>query len=189
METISWSQYSKKFNEILEMDSPTPPYNKEAYLNYVKLNKSRQNRWLKKGVLSEEIKNIVSKLKSEQKWIVITEPWCGDASHSLPFLKLIADLSTKIDLQIVYRDSPPEIINEYLTDNGKAIPKLIIRDKNDEDLAIWGPRPEPCQKLFKEMRANNTSQEEQKITLQNWYNNDKGQTLQDEIKILLENCR
>ncbi len=53
-------------------------------LIYAKLNWSRMNRWLKVGTLSDEIKETLSKVDTVQHWVVITEPWCGDAAHIAP---------------------------------------------------------------------------------------------------------
>lgn len=46
--TLNWTEYLKLFEDILAGKNNAAPYDKEAYLNYVKLNYSRQERWLKK---------------------------------------------------------------------------------------------------------------------------------------------
>lgn len=45
------------------------------------------NRWFKTGRLLDEMVTLIRQIDQPQHWIVITEPWCGDASHSIPFLK------------------------------------------------------------------------------------------------------
>jgi hypothetical protein len=144
---MNFDAYHALFKEILDSKNPVAPYDKSDYLNYVKLNLSRSNRWLKTAQILSEIKEKIVSIKEEQNWILITEPWCGDASHSVPFIFLLSELSHKIKLEIQLRDSNSEI-EKYLTNGGKSIPILVIRDKNLKDLAVWGPRPKVCQALY-----------------------------------------
>ena len=58
---------------------------------------------------------------------------------------------------------------------------MIIRDGNNKDLFVWGPRPEPAAILFLESKAQQLSVVDQKVALQNWYNKDIGHTIQKEI--------
>lgn len=182
---INWSEYETLFTEILEGKEKNSPYDKPAYLEYVKLNKSRQDRWLKKGSLNEELKQSILSINDKQTWYAITEPWCGDAAHSLPFFKMMADLNSNIELKIVRRDTPPFMIEDYLTNGGKSVPKVIARNSMNEDLWVWGPRPKEAQNLYLEMRDNNLDFNDQKIKLQQWYNKDKGQSLQSEMDLHL----
>jgi hypothetical protein len=182
---VGWSTYINTFDEIINSEIPPVPYDNPAYLDYLKLNRSRQKRWLKTGVIQEELKNAVTEIKTAQTWYIITEPWCGDAAHSVPFLKLIADLNPLIDLKMVWRDTAPFMIEDYLTNGGKSVPKLVIRDSVEKDLANWGPRPSECQKIYLGLKENEAEFEEVKVTLQNWYNKDKGQSLQSELLDLI----
>ena len=74
-------------------------------------------------------------------WLVITESWCGDASPSLPVMNKIAELSSHLELRIVLRDEHPELMDVFLTNGARSIPKLIVLDGNTNDvLGEWGPR-------------------------------------------------
>jgi len=183
--TATWEDYLSAFEHLLNSDNHSAPYTNPAYLDYVKLNHSRQKRWLKTGVLNQEIIAEVKKINIAQTWYIITEPWCGDAAHSIPFLKLITEHNPLITIKIVWRDTPPLVIEDYLTNGGKSVPKLVVRDAEENDLFTWGPRPEPCQKVYLEMKERNAPFEEQKVVLQNWYNTDKGLTLQKELLALI----
>jgi hypothetical protein len=183
---VDWTAYINTFDEILNSPVPQAPYDNPAYLDYLKLNRSRQKRWIKTGQIQEKLKQAISTIKTPQKWYLITEPWCGDAAHSVPFIKLAADLNPLISLKIVWRDTPPLMIEDYLTNGGKSVPKLVIRDNEEKDLANWGPRPVECQKIYLDLKEKEADFEEVKITLQSWYNKDKGQSLQDEMVELIE---
>jgi hypothetical protein len=182
---MNYNDYQRLFNEILNGNITDSPYTDPHYLDYVKLNESRQNRWLKTGKLSTETQSTIQSIASEQQWLLITEPWCGDAAHSIPFIVKMAELNPLIRLSFQLRDSKESEINHYLTNGGKSIPILIVRDKEGKDLFFWGPRPSECQSLYLNLKASNASFEEQKVTLQQWYNENKGSDLQQEICDLL----
>jgi len=182
---MNFNTYTTLFKDIIDGTNATAPYDDPHYVEYVKLNASRQNRWMKTGVLSTELISSIEQIKEEQNWLLITEPWCGDASHNVPFIEKMAELNPKIKLVIQLRDATNSEIDNYLTNGGKSIPILVVRNTKNEDLFVWGPRPSVCQEIFLEMKNNNLPLDEQKIILQNWYNDDKGVSIQKELNKLI----
>lgn len=182
---MKFEEYSSYFESILAHPEQFEVYQDEEYLAYTKLNWSRMNRWMKKLIIEKEVINLIDNFNSKQHWILITEPWCGDAAHAIPVIyKMIKD-NPNIDLDIQLRDEDPFLIDQYLTNGGKSIPKLIIRDDSNLDIAVWGPRPSDCADLFERMKANGSEFDEIKEEIQKWYNQDKGIAIQKEIAKLL----
>ena len=66
------------------------------------------------------------------------EGWCGDGSQILPYLAKMAHESNNIQLKILLRDENPEIMDQYLTNGSKSIPKLISVDSEDEEIFTFG---------------------------------------------------
>lgn len=189
---MDFNAYTEYFQEILnrEEGSQLPPYDNADYLNYAKLNFSRSKRWLKTAVLSSEVQNAVDAINFPQKWIVITEPWCGDAAHVIPFIQMIAARNPNIEIDYELRDAEPFRIEKYLTRGGRSIPKLIIKDTEGNDLATWGPRPAGCQVLYDTLVLENKDFETVKTEIQNWYNNDKGNEIMAELtQVILSTSR
>lgn len=181
------TEYEQQFLDILEGKQRQAPYNNENYLNYVKLNSSRMKRWYKTGKIIPELAAKITAMKSPQEWVLITEPWCGDAGQIHPFIAKMAALNPLITLKIQNRDAPNSEIENYLTNGGKSIPKLIVRDTLGKDLFTWGPRPQPAQDIhLSHLNNENVSAEQKKIELQNWYNQDKGMTTQKELLQLIQ---
>ena len=178
---MNYTEYKQLFEKILENANPTHPYNDASYLDYTRLNRSRMNRWDKQLKLDENLAFLIEKIASPQYWIVITEPWCGDAAHIVPFLIKLAEQNSLISYEIQLRDSEPFLIQNYLTKGTKSIPKLIVRDEKGNDIFNWGPRPKGAQALMEKMKAENVDNGTIKIALQNWYNNDKGVSLYNEL--------
>ncbi|MBZ9632234.1 thioredoxin family protein [Salegentibacter sp. LM13S] len=188
---MNFQEYSIYFKNILlkPVTEHQPPYDNPDYLNYTKLNWSRMNRWFKTGKLSNDIVEVVKKIDQPQHWIIITEPWCGDAAHNIPFIEMIASENTLITVSYELRDAAPYRIEQYLINGTQSIPKLIIKDEKGEDLATWGPRPENCQKIYAELLKEQASFEIIKTEIQNWYNLDKGKGLQKELEDVLSSTR
>lgn len=178
---MNFQSYLDYFNQILNSANPEGPYNQPDYLEYTRLNWSRLNRWLKHGVLSPRLQEFITGIEKPQSWIIITEPWCGDAAHTVPFMEMTAALNPLIAVSYELRDSPPHRITQYLTNGSKSIPILIVKNENGEDLFRWGPRPKDAQQLFLKLHAENAVFDEMKTALQKWYNKDKGEAFQEEL--------
>lgn len=178
---MNFQEYLTYFEGVLANPEQYPTYTDPDYYNYTKLNWSRNNRWLKRFEVSEELREKMSTIAQPQTWILITEPWCGDAAHSVPQIAKIADLNPQITLDIQLRDTEPFLIEQYLTNGGKSIPKLIVRDAEGKDLFVWGPRPDALQDLFLKFKEEGKEFEEIKEFIQKWYNDDKGDELQKEF--------
>jgi len=184
---MNFTQYQDYHHGILARDEAArpAPYDNPDYFDYTRMNWQRSARWLKTGVLNDETLAAAASIRSPQKWIVITEPWCGDAAHIVPFLYLIAQTNPLIQIVFELRDQEPFRIDQYLTRGGRSIPKLIIRDEHDHDLATWGPRPAGCQEIYDRLMEEKADFETVKTALQNWYNADKGTEIQREISRLI----
>lgn len=182
---MNWQEYLDYTHEILSSPDPQPPYNNPDYFQYTKMNDARTRRWIKTNPITEETKTIVANIREPQQWIVITEPWCGDAAHIVPVIYLMSALNDKITLQVQLRDSHSEI-EKYLTNGSKSIPMLIVRNEKGEDIFHWGPRPKEGQALYLSLKERNADFEETKIAIQNYYNADKALSTQSEIAKLLQ---
>jgi len=184
---MTLSSYLNYFKNIIENTDKniSDIYQNPEFLEYTKLNWSRTNRWLKTGKLTLETIQKLKKIQNRQNWIVITEPWCGDASHIIPFIELMARENSLISVEYELRDQPPFRINDYLVNGGKSIPILIMQDKNKNDFGVFGPRPKECHQLYLTEKERGADLERLKIALQKWYNADKGIQIQKEIIALL----
>lgn len=181
---MNFQEYRAYFESILKKaeTEQQAPYDNPDYLDYTKLNWSRMNRWFKTGKLSGELVETIKKIKSPQHWIIITEPWCGDAAHNIPFLEMMADHNPLISISYELRDTEPFLIDQYLTNGTKSIPKLIIRDEQGKDMGTWGPRPRDCQKMYVNLINEKADFEKVKVEIQNWYNTNKGIDIQNELR-------
>ena len=182
---MDFKTYQLTFMEIMADTQPSFPYDNPDYLNYTRLNWARLQRWLKAGILDEELVNAIIRINEAQFWTVITEPWCGDAAHTLPFVHRLSELNALINVDYQLRDTPPFLINSYLTNGSKSIPKLVIKNNAGQLIGVWGPRPANCQRLYDQMLSDHVDIEQKKLALQQWYNADKGLSFQNELLALI----
>ncbi len=182
--SYSYSEYRKLVTDLLREGKSTGEEQSEELTNYSSLNETRMNRLEKTMKIAEENDNKLKSLNNEFIWLVISEGWCGDAAQLLPiFNKMTEAADGKIDLLIVLRDDNLDLMDHFLTNKGRAIPKLIVIDKETSGaLAHWGPRPKGAADLISDYKKEHGVFDEKiKTELQLWYLHDKGNTTQEEI--------
>ena len=178
---MNYTTYLHLFEDVLNGKSTDPHYSDPKYLHYTKLNQSRMSRWQKTLELNQELVEEIKKISRPQKWIVITEHWCGDAAPVVPFLARLAEQNPLIQLDMQLRDQEPFLINSYLTNGSKSIPKLIVQDNEGNDLFTWGPRSAAATQFISDLKSSGADSDTIKTELQNWYNKDKGVEFQKEL--------
>lgn len=179
---MNYGRYRSLLQDLLAQGKTTGHNQSEQYLGYAKLNLQRMQRLEKTAELTGELMETLGRLKQDLVWLVITEGWCGDAAQNLPFFEKMERACPRISLRLVLRDDNPELMDSYLTNGTRSIPKLICLEKDTlTERFNWGPRPAALQTLVLEMKKNQVSSEEKSLTVQKWYNADKGWSLQKEF--------
>ncbi|WP_026838351.1 thioredoxin family protein [Gillisia sp. JM1] len=172
---------------LSEMGKTSGDNQTQALADFTTLNLRRMSRLNKTLKLDDELIEALNTITKPQTWLVITEAWCGDSAQSLPIIGKMANYSEKITLSVVLRDENPELMEQYLTNGSKSIPKLIVFDNRDQELFTWGPRPIPAQQLFINWKNNPQGRnwEDFEKELHTWYARDKSKAMQQEFIQLL----
>ncbi len=182
--SYTYLEYRKLVSDLLIENKSTGYEQSEDLTHYSSLNDARMNRLDKTiNITADNIARLKA-LKKDYLWIVLSEGWCGDAAQILPILNKMADDSDKkIEMKIVLRDDNDDLMNMFLTNKGKAIPKLIIVEKaTGLILDHYGPRPVGANNLVKDYKEKfGVIDEKIKTDLQLWYLNDKGIAVQNEV--------
>jgi len=184
----SYTEYRDHVTALLKEGKSTGNEQSEALTHYSELNEVRMNRLDKTIKISEEVSLELQQLKRDYIWLVLSEGWCGDAAQILPVMHKMAEASPRIELKIVFRDENEALMNLFLTNGTKSIPKLIVLDKNTlEVLGDFGPRPQGAKQLMLDYKAEHgVIDETAKTNLQLWYLHDKGLSVQHEIMDLMK---
>ena len=184
---LTYSAYRHLVSQLSEQNATTGLEQTEALISYTKLNEKRMKRWDKTLKILEKSQNKIAEFNQDITWLVITESWCGDAAHVLPAINKIAELNHHITLKIVLRDENLALMDLFLTNGSRSIPKLIMIDNETGDvLNTYGPRPSEATSFVNRYKAKyGKLTPEFKEDLQHCYNNDKAQNIIKDITEML----
>lgn len=190
-EALAYAGYRELVSELLAQGKTTGDDHSEEMLHYTKMNVQRMNRVDKTTTLSEELLTTLSQLKGKYRLLVITEGWCGDAAQIVPVInKIVAAVPDKFDLKFVLRDENLPLIDSHLTNGGRAIPVLLVLDeKGNLLLPMWGPRPTVLQGIMAEWKDEGVEMPELAEKLHGWYAKDKTKAIQEELNTLLKQLK
>jgi len=185
---LTWAAYMDLFARVVAEGRTTGPVQTEDLFAYTKLNLSRSRRWNKTLKVLPELEAGLP-IKAPQTWLVLTETWCGDAAQCNPIIAELAERTPGITLRFALRDEHLTIMDRYLTNGGRSIPKLIAWDDvTGEEIFTWGPRPAAAQELYSAYLAQPVeirNAEAMKEQLHRWYFDDAGVSVQKELLALV----
>lgn len=185
--SYSYQEYRNLVSDLLAEGKSTGHEQSDALTNYSMLNDRRMKRLDKTLKIDDQVKDAFTNAKTDITWLVLTEGWCGDAAQSLPVINKLAEMNDGIKLRIISRDDNDELMNNFLTNGGKSIPKLIAYNKETQEVVdSWGPRPTVATKMVNDYKELHGSLDPQfKQDLQVWYNKDKGNNIAEDLAKLL----
>ena len=183
----TYNEYKEMVLQLIKEGKSTGVDQNENLYNFTKLNNQRMKRLDKQTRLSEQALEKTQTIKKDFTWLVLTESWCGDAAQTLPVINKFAEANEKIDLKVVLRDENEDLMNHFLTDGNKSIPKLIVLDNaSNKVVGSWGPRSERAAKMVTDYKEKHGKIDDQfKMALQNWYNEDRGAHIEKELVDLI----
>jgi hypothetical protein len=185
---LTYEEYTDLINGLYKVGKTTNDDNQESQLEYTKLNIHRSSKWDKRGKISAELSEKLKSFPFKMTWVIISEGWCGDSSQIIPFIQKMTEQTNQIEMKLLLRDKYPEVMDAFLTNGARSIPKLIaLRSDTLEVIGEWGPRPKEAQERYLDERAN--PEIENKIATQNlhlWYARNKGEAIQQEFLLLLD---
>ena len=183
---FSIDEYNDFFEKASVGQIHEAPYDNPAFASYTAANYKRSQQIRTKVDLDKKLYNALNAGIESWTWVLITEPWCGDASFIQPVIEALC-LAGQVDLRIALRDKEPEMMNAYLTNGGKSIPKLVVLDKDYIEIFQWGPRPAELQQMVTELLRNGGSSDEKLKLAHQWYRKYGNKAVQEELLHLVKN--
>ena len=191
---MTYQTYRQLTDELLAQGKTTGGNHSEAMIHYTQLNVVRMNRLDKTTRLLEGVKEQLQQINRPMIWLTLTEAWCGDAAQIIPVLQKMTEVNELVELRLILRDEHLEIMNAFLTNGGRSIPKVILLDAQTLGvLGSWGPRPAAVQEMVMSAKADLdvlTDKEDKKnryheliTAAQKWYAKDKTRSIQEEFLV------
>lgn len=180
---MSYQEYREFVELLFSKGKTTGPNQSPAYLDYTKMGIQRMKKWDKISQVSPLMKEKVTQLPP-QTWLVLTEAWCGDAAQSIPYLQKLTEENPSIQLRLILRDENLEIMDAFLTNGARSIPKLIALGPDLEEVYFtWGPKPHYLiekQRAFRQDPQGKTSADFSREA-HLWYAKDRHQAIEQEF--------
>lgn len=180
--SISFEAYLEDAKNRLE--NPKTPQ-EEEFKHYYELGLQRMERTLKKLNFEGALQEKSSQKNFDGKFLIITEAWCGDASAAVP--AIVKFFEGKNDVRIFLRDSDETLIDQFLTNGTRSIPKVLILNPDFTLKNTWGPRPKYGNELLSKYKNNPETYTKDQFynDLQVYYSRNRGKDVLEEIIDLL----
>ena len=181
--------YQEFFNITSTMaeEGKTSGEQEEGHIAATKMNAHRMKRVEKTTVLDEAMSARLKHFGPGLKFLIVAETWCGDAGQNVPSMAVMGRACNCVDIRVIMRDEHLDIMDQFLTNGGRAIPIMLLLDEDYNVLGKWGPRPRVIQEqVMKNKETQEFTKEEMNVEVQRWYTKDKGLSLQTEIIHMLE---
>ncbi len=183
---MSFAEYSGLVAALSAEGRTTGTDNSPAMVEYTRLNDARMRRLQKTVQAMPWAADAAQNVQRRMIWLILTESWCGDAAQNIPPIEKIAEHGQNIETRYLLRDENLPLMDRFLTEGGRAIPKLIAVDAESyEIIGSWGSRPVAAQALYHQMKEEGRPKSEIGEALQRWYLADKTISLQTELEHLM----
>jgi len=188
---FTWKEYLEFSKNLFEgqerTTSESETYNTQEILEYTKLNLARINRINNQFNFSDSLKSTISEIPTKWRWIMLAESWCGDVAQVGPVIAQIAESSENIEFSVALRDKNLNLMDQFLTNGGRSIPKLICFDASTyQVIGSWGPRPQALQVLLNNWSSEPLTLMQKAEKLHKWYADDKTEHTQIELNEVLK---
>lgn len=179
---LTYDEYLEHWQELAN----TPPSeaedkNERKLIHYYKYNWKRSQAVSEAYEPSEELKDAMARIDEPQLWMVLTEPWCGDSAYNLTVIAEAAQLSDQVSLRILLRDDNLDLMDQYLTEGGRRIPKLVAFDEDGRELFQWGARPDGARSLRRSLVEQDLDSGTVVQRLLDWYDEGGWKEVDDEL--------
>ncbi|MFM6946356.1 MAG: thioredoxin family protein [Flavobacteriales bacterium] len=186
-QALNYSAYLQLSEQLVAEGKTSGPNQSEAYVHYTKLNFQRMKRLNKTVEIPESLCELLVQKANNWTWLTLTEPWCGDAAQCVPVIHKLGTVCQEITSVYLLRDEHPTIMDAFLTNGGRSIPKLICLDVQGKVLFTWGPRPAVIQAVMNELKAAGISDIPTIVeAIQKAYNADQQAGIYAEFEALLK---
>ena len=153
---------------------------------YSKYNMERQARVESLWTASQPFEKAVMSVPGPSEWLFITDDWCVDSAYSLPLVHWGSQQRDDVTLRILLKDDHTSIMDRFLTNGKRSIPKFVGLDREGQVLFIWGPQPEAIQDIRQQLMDEKAEGRIVSSTTVDWYAEEGWLEVERELTRVLE---
>jgi hypothetical protein len=95
---------------------------------------------------------------ADLRCMILAAEWCGDVVRNVPVVFRALE-NSGIPTEVLIMEQHPDVMDQFLTMGGKAIPIVIFTDAGGFVLGQWGPRPKHVQEAMIAFKQANPDRE------------------------------
>lgn len=132
----------------------------QQFIEGMSKNREKFQEWMDSFRWPEEELAYYESLRNRDdlRCLILAAEWCGDVVRNVPVV-LKALEPAGIPVRILIMEEHPEVMDQFLTMGGKAIPIVIFTDAGGYVLGHWGPRPKHVQEAMTAFKLANPDRE------------------------------
>jgi hypothetical protein len=96
--------------------------------------------------------------RDDLRCLILAADWCGDVVRNVPVVFRALEHSG-MPVEVFIMEEHTDLMDQFLTMGGRAIPIVIFADTGGFVLGQWGPRPKHVQEVMVEFKKNNPDRE------------------------------
>jgi hypothetical protein len=96
--------------------------------------------------------------RDDLRCLIVAADWCGDVIRNVPVVFRALE-NSGIPVEVLIIEQNYDVIDQFLTGGGRAIPIVIFTDTGGFVLGHWGPRPKHVQAVMTQFKQENPDRE------------------------------
>ncbi|MEI7026949.1 thioredoxin family protein [Paenibacillus sp. y28] len=96
--------------------------------------------------------------RDDLRCLILAAEWCGDVVRNVPVVFRALEHSG-IPVEVLIIEQHDDVMEQFLTMGGRAIPIVIFADTGGFVLGQWGPRPKHVQAVMTRFKQENPDRE------------------------------
>lgn len=153
---------------------------------YSKYNLERQERVEELWSASDAFIEAVLSAPGPADWLFITDDWCVDSAYSLPLVLWGTQQRDDISLRILLKDEHPDIMELFLTNGKRSIPKFVGLDTQGHVQFTWGPQPDLIRDIRQRLMVEGAEGRIVSSTTVDWYADEGWLEVERELTAVLK---
>jgi len=92
--------------------------------------------------------------RDDLRCLILASDWCGDVVRNVPVVFRALE-NSGIPVRVLIMEEHTDVMDQFLTMGGRAIPIVIFTDTGGHVLGQWGPRPKHVQEVMTKFKQEN----------------------------------